>query len=230
MKKHAFTIIELLLVISIAGVMLSVAVPAFSRMIKGSATGIAVRELMGKLNAARAYAIANQTYVAVVFPNTSASGQFKQRYFYRGYRACEVLQTGTNNYAFARWIPGENWQSLPDGVLIGTARSTTPEAFARHGNDDEKKAGADLHSSSIVCEIGGRSFSASGDTIEISNYIIFRPDGMLDTMPEGALLRLRTGKVDSSGSPITNSLSGEYIPLVIRFNGKVKAYNELVAD
>mgnify|MGYP004422181307 CR=1 FL=1 len=63
MKKFRFTIIELLLVISIAGVMISVAVPAFSRMLKGSASGIAVRELMGKLNAARAYAVANKTYV-----------------------------------------------------------------------------------------------------------------------------------------------------------------------
>ena len=40
MKKYPFTILELLLVISIGATMLTVALPAFNRMLKGSASGI----------------------------------------------------------------------------------------------------------------------------------------------------------------------------------------------
>lgn len=225
MKKSHFTIIELLLVISIAGVMLSVAVPAFSRMIKGSASGIAVRELMGKINAARSYAISNGTYVALVFPGTSETSDFQKRFGYRSYRVCEVAPDGTG-YRFLRWIPGENWQYFPNGILFGYGTGDEPPVKAR--NDDEKKTAdgtTNIHSA-LSCNIGGRSYSESGTTKNIDNYLVFRPDGMTDQFPDPILLRLRDGKVDSNGK--ATDVSGGYYPLVVRFNGKPKAYNELV--
>lgn len=226
MKKSHFTIIELLLVISIAGVMLSVAVPAFSRMIKGSASGIAVWELMGKINAARSYAISNGTYVALVFPGTSETSDFQKRFGYRSYRVCEVAPDGTG-YRFLRWIPGENWQYFPNGILFGYG--TGAEYPVKAKNDDEKTADGttNIHSASALsCNIGGRSYSESGTTKNIANYLVFRPDGMTDQFPDPILLRLRDGKVDSSGE--ATDVSSGYYPLVVRFNGKPKAYNELV--
>ena len=227
MKKSHFTIIELLLVISIAGVMLSVAVPAFSRMIKGSASGIAVRELMGKINAARSYAISNGTYVALVFPGDSGDNpDFQKRFGYRSYRVCEVAPDGTG-YRFLRWIPGENWQYFPNGILFGYG--TGAEYPVKAKNDDEKTADgtANIHSASALsCNIGGRSYSESGKTENIANYLVFRPDGMTDQFPNPILLRLRDGKVDSNGN--ASGVSSGYYPLVVRFNGKPKAYNELV--
>ena len=228
MKKSHFTIIELLLVISIAGVMLSVAVPAFSRMIKGSASGIAVRELMGKINAARSYAISNGTYVALVFPGKSGdTSDFQKRFGYRAYRVCEVAPDGTG-YRFLRWIPGENWQYFPGGILLGYGTGDEPPVKAK--NDDEKTADgtANIHSG-LSCNIGGRSYSEeSGTPKNIANYLVFRPDGMTDQFPNPILLRLRDGKVDSEGA--ASDVSGGYYPLVVRFNGKPKAYNELVGE
>lgn len=226
MKKSHFTIIELLLVISIAGVMLSVAVPAFSRMIKGSASGIAVRELMGKINAARSYAISNGTYVALVFPGTSETSDFQKRFGYRSYRVCEVAPDGTG-YRFLRWIPGENWQYFPTGIILGHS-SSGAESLVQAKNSDEKTKENDINiqSSNLSCNIGGRSYSESGTTANIDNYIVFRPDGMTDKFPNAILLRLRDGKVDSSGK--ATDVSSGYYPLVVRFNGKPKAYNELV--
>lgn len=226
MKKSHFTIIELLLVISIAGVMLSVAVPAFSRMIKGSASGIAVRELMGKINAARSYAISNGTYVALVFPGKSGdTSDFQKRFGYRAYRVCEVAPDGTG-YRFLRWIPGENWQYFPGGILLGYGTGDEPPVKAK--NDDEKTADgtANIHSA-LSCNIVDRSYSES-ETTNIANYLVFRPDGMTDQFPNPILLRLRDGKVDSNGN--ASGVSGGYYPLVVRFNGKPKAYNELVGE
>lgn len=226
MKKSHFTIIELLLVISIAGVMLSVAVPAFSRMIKGSASGIAVRELMGKINAARSYAISNGTYVALVFPGASETSDFQKRFGNRAYRVCEVTPNGTG-YRFLRWIPGENWQYFPNGILFGYG--TAVEGPVKAKNDDEttqEGTSNNIHTTDLAsCNIGGRSYSESGTTKNIANYLVFRPDGMTDQFPNPILLRLRDGKVDENGTP--TDVSSGYYPLVVRFNGKPRAYNEL---
>ncbi len=241
-RRSTFTIIELLLVISIAGLMLTVAVPAFSRMLKGSASGIAVRELMGKLNAARAYAVANKTYVAVVFP-TDDDANLRKRHGYRSYRVCEVRTNSEQQFTFLRWIPRENWNFFPQGIILGynvkkatTPRSTTekPEGFEISDSDDEKKsASAKIHDGIALqnCAIAGRSFSENSAK-SIKNYIIFRPDGTTDKFPNGILLRLRDGRTDNDGYPIPENKPTEsaYYPLIIRFNGKVKFYNELVED
>ena len=49
---------------------------------------------------------------------------------------------------------------------------------------------------------------------------------MTDKFPNAILLRLRDGKVDAAGN--VSDVSSEYYPLVVRFNGKPKAFNELV--
>lgn len=226
MKKSLFTIIELLLVISIAGVMLSVAVPAFSRMIKGSASDIATRELMGKINAARSYAITNETYVALVFPGVSSdSSDFQKRFGYRAYRVCEVTPKEAG-YRFLRWIPGENWQYFPNGILFGYGTNAEGPVEA---NDNERTAKntANIHTEALSCNTGGRSNSESGTTTDIANYLVFRPDGMTDQFPNPILLRIRDGKVNAGNA---SDVSKGYYPLAVRFNGKPRAYNELVED
>ena len=232
MKRFKFTIIELLLVISIAGLMLTVAVPAFSRMLKGSASGIAVRELAGKQNAARAYAVANKTYVAVVFPGEEAN-ILKKRHSYRSYRACEITINGSEK-KYLRWIPLENWNFFPNGIIFGyDLHNSDPNHYdyivsSKSSDEKNKENLTSIHDNTLkACEIGGRSFS-NGSPTDIRNYIIFRPDGTTDTFPKASLLRLRNGKTDSVGAVTENS--DFYYPLVIRFNGKVKFYNELVSD
>ena len=149
MKPAKFTIIELLLVVAIAGIMLAVAVPSFSRIMKGSGPGLAARELMGKINAARAYASANRVSVAIVFPNaentelgkTGFRSGIKENYAYQSYRVCEVYSgDGGTSWQFLRWVPGENWKQVPKGVLIGTKDDASGfEAFqqAQTGTNPE---------------------------------------------------------------------------------------------
>lgn len=240
MRKYRFTILELLLVISIAGVMLSVAVPAFSRMLKGSASGIAVRELMGKLNAARAYAVANKTYVAVIFPVSGENDNFKKLHTYRSYRACEIIKDGTE-YRFIRWIPNEKWCFFPKGIILGRKKfggTNASEYFMYADTDDETKLPTDQDKIKAVhhktnpkvsaieldCILDGRTRGST--SAKIINYIVYRPDGTTDVFPDTILLRLRDGKVDSDGN-ITET-SDHYYPLSIRFNGKIKATNTAI--
>ena len=246
--KRNFTIIELLLVVAIAGIMLAVAVPSFSRLMKGSGPGLSARELMGKINAARAYASANRVNVAIVFPNAENSelgktgfrNGIKENYAYQSYRVCEVYSgDGGTSWKFLRWVPGENWKQVPKGVLIGTKDDASGfEKFqkAQTGTDPtesefEGKVGttsSDLNSSALQDCIFEKTFHSSGNTeitIPISNYIIIQSNGMMKNMTP-ALIKIRQGSFD--GTTIKQPDGKAYLPLVVRFNGKVKAYNELV--
>ncbi|MEI3005149.1 MAG: hypothetical protein V8T87_11100 [Victivallales bacterium] len=70
MKKiHRYTLVELLVVVAIAAVViLGIATPAFTAMMKGGAMTSTTRELAAKIKAARSYAVTNNCYVALVFP------------------------------------------------------------------------------------------------------------------------------------------------------------------
>ena len=248
MKPAKFTIIELLLVVAIAGIMLAVAVPSFSRIMKGSGPGLAARELMGKINAARAYASANRVSVAIVFPNaentelgkTGFRSGIKENYAYQSYRVCEVYSgDGGTSWQFLRWVPGENWKQIPKGVLIGTKDDASGfEAFqqAQTGtnpadSDFEGKlptSSADLNADPLQGCVFEKRFHTSGNTeitIPISNYLVIQSNGMMKNMIP-ALIKIRQGSFD--GTNIRQPDAKAYLPLVVRFNGKVKAYNELV--
>ncbi|MDD3117668.1 MAG: hypothetical protein PHQ27_00665, partial [Victivallales bacterium] len=77
------------------------------------------------ISLARAQALGNRRYVAVVIPATTANGNADlQPYIYKGYRLCFVNHTG-NNYVFDAWLPDSKWQLLPEGT-----------AFLEVSNDD----------------------------------------------------------------------------------------------
>ncbi len=152
MNKQKFTIIELLLVLSIAALMLTTALPAFTRMLKGSASTIAMRELFARLNAAKSKAIALEPKtiveikagvevvyergVAIVFPSysdNSSNSAFEKRFNFQSYRVCSVkIDKTVNSIEFDKWLG--DWKFLPEGVVIGahqqsSTSSPKPENF-----------------------------------------------------------------------------------------------------
>lgn len=216
MTKKNFTILELLLVISIAGVMLTVALPAFSRLLKGSASGIAMRELSARLGSARSKAIAGKDgdfRVALVFPSIgdaettgTVSELFKQKYYNQAYRACYVEKETLN---FIRWLPKDNWKFLPDGIVLDTDSTTNVP---------------------LECKVGGRSFSQDSIKLKINKYILFNRDGSIDSFPDTILMRLRQGSSDGTKITPAKGYEAQYYPIVIRPMGKVVVYDELVED
>ncbi len=225
MKHINFTIIELLLVVAIAGILLAVAVPSFSRILQGSGPTRAARELIGKINAARAYAVANKTDVAIIFPQDEITALTNQL-GYQSYRTCEVyIQSGTT-ITFKRWITGENWNYLPSRVLIGKDKNNNNELFFKPGDDsDEKKATTD-QSAKTVSYVEDTNAKPTITSTNFNNGIIFRSDGMLFAM-QPVLIKIREARRDGNS---LKSANNDYLPLVIRFNGKVKAYNEVVSE
>lgn len=220
MKRHGFTILELLLVLGLSAAMLTIAVPAFYRTMRGSATGNAARELMGKISAARAYAATNRTDVAIVFPRneTNVSNALK----YSAYRVCEVDISGST-ITFRRWVPGENWTYLPTGVIIGRNSSGN----TRFGATDTTSTSTDIdyQVNSVPVDLNNTANTAS-----LENVIVIRMDGMLYNL-QPVLIRLKQGTVNSSGTvTLTPPNQADYLPLTVLFNGKTKLFRELVSE
>lgn len=243
MTKKNFTILELLLVISIAGVMLTVALPAFSRLLKGSASGIAMRELSARLGSARSKAIAGKEgfRVAIVFPSTvdkksssspeNISDSFKKKYYNQAYRACYV---DPSTLTFQRWIEKDNWKFLPEGIVLDEAAFRVAKPSEKEGSTKyiiHKNATSDPDTNKpLICKVGGRSFSTEAALLEIEKYILFNRDGSIDSFPNTTLIRLRQGSSDGTNVTITKGYEGQYYPIVIRPMGKVVVYDELVKD
>ena len=120
MKKiHRYTLVELLVVVAIAAVILGIATPAFTAMMKGGAMTSTTRELAAKIKAARSYAVTNNCYVALVFPTgTSLEDTGKTDFYFRCYRPCIVYKNEEDKWVFDSWIDGENWKLMNKGIVI----------------------------------------------------------------------------------------------------------------
>jgi len=122
----AFTLIEMLVVISIIGVLLYLSLPALKNMSKSDAMGIANRQLMDDIARARRLAITHRTTVYMVFVPSNISSlvslppELQDRYE-------RLAMSGYNMFAFrsAGEQPGKirpryfrEWRDLPDGIFI----------------------------------------------------------------------------------------------------------------
>jgi type II secretory pathway pseudopilin PulG len=113
--------VELLVVMVIVAVLLGAGLPAFMNIAKGQGTTLAIRNLSGKMKAARSYAVTKRLRVAVLFPTGDcgpASAPFlPSKYPYASYRTCIVTGSGPT-YEFHSWIDGEKWEFLPTGAVV----------------------------------------------------------------------------------------------------------------
>jgi prepilin-type N-terminal cleavage/methylation domain-containing protein len=142
----AFTIIELLVVISILGIMAALTVPVLKNFAKSDATLSASRQLLDGVARARQLAMSQRTTVYMVFvpPNfwNDASGNFNNSWFNNltpaqqtaATNLCDKQLTGFTFVAAGAmgdqpgnhpWHYLEPWQNLPDGTFIAFQKFTT---------------------------------------------------------------------------------------------------------
>ena len=129
-KKQRFTLIELLLVMGLMGLMVTLALPAFSRMAGNNKIDIMTSNIKTALEQGQSTAVSRNCYVAVVFPLAAAEADVKD-YNFGGYRLAEVKPTGTNgtDYTFVKWI-SESYMNKPDGAYIvgSSTKKFSPDA------------------------------------------------------------------------------------------------------
>ena len=142
-RRFAFTLTELLVVISIIGLLAGLAVPAIKNLGKSNLQVSATRQLVDDIARARQLAVSQRTTVYMVFvpqdfwlvggnPSWWNSLSYDQKY-----AATNLLDKQCTGYTFvtlrsvgdqpgqgrARYI-GE-WKSLPDGAFIATNKFNT---------------------------------------------------------------------------------------------------------
>lgn len=218
MKKiHRYTLVELLVVVAIAAVILGIATPAFTAMMKGGAMTSTTRELAAKIKAARSYAVTNNCYVALVFPTGKDWSSVKPAFSYRAYRPCVVYKDENEDWVFDSWIDGEGWKTMNKGIIIAKDKTGKFEDNATTSDDDDDvdteffiatiQSTGKVDKVSKITEIQkvplGRLNSEDDDDREynITRAIIFKPNGQLAGIDSNKQLRFRL----IEGVPVTST-------------------------
>jgi prepilin-type N-terminal cleavage/methylation domain-containing protein len=192
-KHLAFSLIELLTVMGILALLATVSVPSLSGIMKGRALSDASDKAWGAISAARQEAISRQANVAVVLTNGRSASPYKSDAFIL-LVASSSQNGGTVTWT---WSPISRWLKLPIGIAVApeaasylsSAQSTTPVA--------------------AYSGISGSIPRLEGETISDYSYVVFRPDGTVDSASANPVLGFRRLRPDASAAESALVLSPE---------------------
>lgn len=177
--RRNYTIIELLVVLVIAGMLTGLTIAGIKGVIARQSTAGAVRTLSTKLSLAQSFAVSRNRYVALLLPDdsdfnndldgctessstsdipipSSNTDNFDNDYPFTRNRMCYVTRnSSTGEYEFDRWIEGYEWQRLPSKTI----------AFIV-----SESSGCETSNSAQVVDVDGTSNSSA---------VIFKPSGAL---------------------------------------------------
>lgn len=239
-KYHFYTLTELLVVVAIAAILLGITLPAFNVLIKGNAMTSATNELAAKIKATRAYAITNNCYTALLFPDSSFP---KEHFRYRSYRPCILNKVsesdGTIKYEFDSWIEEENWTLIPPGIvfsstneananLVFKAMTAIPQKAADVKDTNVQEPLKEL-SEKVKIPAGLSELPGVTAVTTMPLIMIFRPDGQLH---EHIIFALQEGTV-VNGAVVDTQAAGQrvYYPIFInKRSGKITYFDPLSKD
>ncbi len=113
--KHAFTLLELLVVMVIIALVMAMVMPAFDRLTVVSGVDGGAAMISGQLRACRQHAVAKRARVALLL-------------YRNGYeQAIRVAQMYKDD-TFSNWIPNSAWKYLPTGSVVEATAGTTAVA------------------------------------------------------------------------------------------------------
>ena len=139
--RRRFTLIELLVVMLLMGLIMSLMLPAFNRMIRGNRVDQLASGLKLGLEQAQSHAVTSRRYVAVILPNRmdkwakmSGGEELNEEdrlllaarpYCFGGYRLAYVEPAATidddtkyDEWNFVGWVQNQEWKNAPDGAML----------------------------------------------------------------------------------------------------------------
>jgi len=169
LRRRAFTLVELLVVIGIMGMMLAITVTAFEGVGKGAKLRAALAELKTTLSLARQYAITDRQIVFVVFPCDQVNLSDSTNLAFTRYSSYCLCTTG-------RWSRMLNqWHHLPKGVIFDRVRTPPPGRVALgYVNVFDRSVSNNLSTIPFPIE-------ASNQVDQTVTVVRFNPNGRLHT-------------------------------------------------
>lgn len=166
--QRNFSLVELIVVISIMGLLLGISAPTFYALMTGKKVDTVARDLASNITYCRQLAVARARHVALLMPGPSSSGAPDDK-LYRAYRLAFV--NSNSGYSFDSWVEDSKWNWAPKGASI-------MEADADVGIQDSVDY-AKLPDDSNYTEVDAVDLSqlGGGTTIDDVRAIVFSPSG-----------------------------------------------------
>lgn len=231
MRHNKFTLVELLVVICIASLLMGLVLPAFSRMVTGSAVDRLASNLKLRLERAQSHAASSRRHVALILPHgatTKWTESQEQAARLGGSRMCYVDYA---DYAgtFEGWIE-EEWTKTERGAFLIRAFNDTTNLTAGSALGAAGGSGKD----STIAAAGGvanskplKDIALTSSRTVTDSAIIFSPQGKICSSADVYLV-IAEGQVNNNAIfyPGGNG-SGSYNWTALkinRFTGKVEYY------
>ena len=191
MRHNKFTLVELLVVICIASLLMGLVLPAFNRMVTGSAVDRLASNLKLRLERAQSHAASERCHVALILPSgsdwTGNGKDVKARN--GGSRMCFVADPGADYSAeFKKWLPDEDWALSERGALLVYVSKDDPLEVKNNEiilKEDITKTGGSI-SRKVDTLMTGETSNNDKPLKDISGYpggdksncaVIYAPDG-----------------------------------------------------
>ncbi|MGI5925237.1 MAG: pilus assembly FimT family protein [Lentisphaeria bacterium] len=222
--RRPFTMVELMVVIVIAGIILAFAVPAFQKLAVGGGVDAAARMVSSQLSLARAEAISRRQHIAVIMPGAryARSSDDDSVHPFQSFRSAVVEPSSSGSaYTFVNWVEGTEWTFLPAGTVIASV-STTENALQSVHSDPGDSSSPLI---TIPRETWSPNYSSTGEAVaDAAPYmngatanthnvraVIFRPNGRCTqrfyvTIMEGAYseVALNEARTEPERTVLTN--------------------------
>ena len=164
-SKKAFTLVELLVVISIIMLMTSLTGPVLQSLGGAGSTNKAVSDLVGTLEHARAYAMANNTYVRVGFYHAGVSAS-------RATSSTAIVSIYSAEGSEATVMSASTWPLLSNPILL--------DNFALNSslNGITPDTSSDADPFSATSSFGSLNLRVSNlGSVAVSHFVEFTPSG-----------------------------------------------------
>lgn len=236
-RNNGFTLVELLVVICIASLLMGVVIPAFSRMVTGSAVDRLASNLKLRLEQAQSHAASSRRHVALVLPHGTTStwtDPKEQAARLGGSRMCYVDWDPDNNVAsFKRWVPDEDWTEPERGAYLVYVTNSSTNIASNEG--DPQTIGTNSGVSTIIYngsaaadakplkDLSG-TLSPSSTSSPGNSVIVFSPNGNIRSTDDVYLVVAEA--MDNGASLIFpgGAVHNYRVLKINRITGKVEYY------
>lgn len=143
-QVQKFSLIELLVVMVVMGMLLTMAIPSFNRMISGNKVDQLASQLKLAMEQAQSRAITERRHVALILPNRNnrLSGENNTQSEFGGCRMAFVTHkgekeidedTGVRTYSegwyFLSWVPDSAWKPAISGAILVKTAATGDSSY-----------------------------------------------------------------------------------------------------